>query len=209
MKLSKCLPVGLALALAHSSAMAATMIYTNEAAFNADLGGAPLTLDGFEDIVSNTSPPLDRGDYALSTAFDIDRSTSVISEGTQSLAIQEDTDAYAQFDFYTTQYAFAIDILDALDNGTSGGSLLVTIDGVETAFFTTPVDLANHNQLFLGLISDTGFTSVKVRGDTGGSNDVLRLDRMRYSSVSAVPVPASVWLFGTGLVGLVGVARRR
>ena len=30
-----------------------------------------------------------------------------------------------------------------------------------------------------------------------------------YSAVSAVPVPAAVWLFGSGLMGLVGVARRR
>lgn len=29
-----------------------------------------------------------------------------------------------------------------------------------------------------------------------------------YSDVSAVPVPAAVWLFGTGLLGLFGVARR-
>jgi len=28
-------------------------------------------------------------------------------------------------------------------------------------------------------------------------------------SVSAIPVPAAVWLFGSGLLGLVGVARRR
>jgi hypothetical protein len=27
--------------------------------------------------------------------------------------------------------------------------------------------------------------------------------------VSAVPVPAAAWLFGSGLLGLVGVARRR
>jgi hypothetical protein len=27
--------------------------------------------------------------------------------------------------------------------------------------------------------------------------------------VSAIPVPAAVWLFGSGLIGLVGVARRR
>jgi len=29
------------------------------------------------------------------------------------------------------------------------------------------------------------------------------------ASVSAVPVPAAVWLFGSGLLGLVGIARRR
>ncbi|MCW8933167.1 MAG: VPLPA-CTERM sorting domain-containing protein [Gammaproteobacteria bacterium] len=28
-------------------------------------------------------------------------------------------------------------------------------------------------------------------------------------SISAVPVPAAVWLFGSGLIGLVGVSRRR
>ena len=27
--------------------------------------------------------------------------------------------------------------------------------------------------------------------------------------ISAVPVPAAVWLFGSGLVGLIGVARRK
>ncbi|MDH5570787.1 MAG: VPLPA-CTERM sorting domain-containing protein [Gammaproteobacteria bacterium] len=30
-----------------------------------------------------------------------------------------------------------------------------------------------------------------------------------FNGVSAVPVPAAVWLFGSGLVGLAGVARRR
>ena len=27
--------------------------------------------------------------------------------------------------------------------------------------------------------------------------------------VSAVPVPAAVWLFGSGLIGLIGIARRK
>jgi hypothetical protein len=32
---------------------------------------------------------------------------------------------------------------------------------------------------------------------------------MAPGAVSAVPVPAAVWLFASGLLGLVGIARRR
>ena len=39
---------------------------------------------------------------------------------------------------------------------------------------------------------------------TGRSFDVYRL-----SHISAVPVPAAVWLFGTALIGLVGFSKRR
>lgn len=30
-----------------------------------------------------------------------------------------------------------------------------------------------------------------------------------WSSTTAVPVPAAVWLFGSGLIGLLGVAKRK
>lgn len=40
------------------------------------------------------------------------------------------------------------------------------------------------------------------------TNDVVAIDDIRYG-VSAVPVPAAVWLFGSGLVGLVGASRRK
>jgi len=33
--------------------------------------------------------------------------------------------------------------------------------------------------------------------------------QLTYAAPSAVPVPAAVWLFGSGLLGLVSVARRR
>lgn len=35
------------------------------------------------------------------------------------------------------------------------------------------------------------------------------MDTLAVTTVSAVPVPAAVWLFGSGLVGLIGIARRR
>ena len=57
-----------------------------------------------------------------------------------------------------------------------------------------------------------------VQGDTtsGGTFDVLLFDTSTMDNrtvavwaVSSVPLPASVWLFGSGLIGLVGMARRK
>jgi len=30
-----------------------------------------------------------------------------------------------------------------------------------------------------------------------------------FTSVTLIPLPAAVWLFGSGLLGLIGIARRR
>jgi hypothetical protein len=49
---------------------------------------------------------------------------------------------------------------------------------------------------------------------SGSSPQVLTFDstlRFQVNSVvtSAVPVPATVWLFGTGILGLIGFSKRR
>ncbi|MDH3948810.1 MAG: hypothetical protein OEU74_07600, partial [Gammaproteobacteria bacterium] len=46
---------------------------------------------------------------------------------------------------------------------------------------------------------------VDVLADAIGTTDVMRLSVV----ASAVPVPPAVWLFGSGLLGLIGIARRR
>lgn len=45
--------------------------------------------------------------------------------------------------------------------------------------------------------------------DSVGLIDVMPTGVGAAVTVSAVPVPAAVWLFGSGLVGLIGMARRR
>ena len=52
------------------------------------------------------------------------------------------------------------------------------------------------------------------RFDSWGSlsdetSDFIGTFLVRGDSLNAVPVPAAVWLFGSGLIGLVGVARRK
>ena len=58
------------------------------------------------------------------------------------------------------------------------------------------------------MVGDTlsfGFGAVSTNNLPSG----VFYDNLVFAEVSQVPVPAAVWLFGSGLIGLVGVARRR
>jgi hypothetical protein len=46
-------------------------------------------------------------------------------------------------------------------------------------------------------------------GARGSGNVDLKYVRFENAIASAVPVPAAVWLFGSGLIGLIGIARRK
>ena len=72
-------------------------------------------------------------------------------------------------------------------------------------------DLVNTGQATIAVTGNTYvldyFAKVPV-GDAsgfGGAGYTLHLE----GSVVPIPIPAAVWLFGSGLLGLVGVARRR
>ena len=75
--------------------------------------------------------------------------------------------------------------------------------------------------VFTGLSNYT-FTAVKTTvplstlitvGDSvlpgGGWSPAIDLYEPGTVNISAVPVPAAVWLFGSGLLGLVGISRRK
>lgn len=53
------------------------------------------------------------------------------------------------------------------------------------------------------------FTDVPLDGYTGIFDPANQLVQINNVSVSVVPIPAAVWLFGSGLLGLIGVARRK
>jgi len=55
-----------------------------------------------------------------------------------------------------------------------------------------------------GTVSGNGLEATAARWSFSGESPI------NYSmTIATVPVPAAVWLFGSGLIGLVGVARRK
>lgn len=72
------------------------------------------------------------------------------------------------------------------------------------------LSLGGANGQFGGDVVYTGgtlmgnLTGGRIEGTFTGSSLVAKL-----GSVAVVPVPAAAWLFGSGLIGLIGIARRK
>ena len=76
-----------------------------------------------------------------------------------------------------------------------------------TTFNTTGTTLSTLFPLVTDGISGSPMTTAPFPGFN--ANFDFTSITATTAAVSAVPVPAAVWLFGSGLMGLVGVARRR
>ncbi|MHB8472653.1 MAG: VPLPA-CTERM sorting domain-containing protein [Gammaproteobacteria bacterium] len=62
---------------------------------------------------------------------------------------------------------------------------------------------------FFGVVNAGGISKIRMWNSqmTGGGSGI-EVDHLQYGA-SAVPLPAAAWLFGSGLLGLTGMARRK
>jgi len=80
----------------------------------------------------------------------------------------------------------------------------------DTLAFSGSIGVAN-NDLFIGDLVLSGFPT---QGPFHGSIDEVRVYNRALSDaeiyqLATIPIPPALWLFGSGLLGLVGVARRK
>jgi hypothetical protein len=113
---------------------------------------------------------------------------------------------------------------DAPGGQTGGGNNLGTFEQSADPYGTADVDLSvvqdgaevsDWTRMAVSAVAPAGTQSVEaflLHIQVGCTVDLACQGGSIFwddVSVSAVPVPAAVWLFGSGLLGLVGVARRR
>jgi hypothetical protein len=84
---------------------------------------------------------------------------------------------------------------------TSESILDTTASGTDWATLTLSLEIDNS---MVGEVLQFGFSSTATYYTPSG----VLYDNINFSSTPAVPVPGAIWLMMSGLIGLVGVARR-
>lgn len=215
MKFYKLAAAAVAVLVSSTASAALVTPYTDRTLFQA-AAGATVTED-FNSVAVGTSfigTPLDLGGFTLErTISDFGPlPTGIIDDGTGAFNVNGTNFASVQtatfigdlvLNFDAPIFAFGLDLkgFNDLVLRTS-----IWLDGEAYPGLTT--EPADSPFRFLGFTSDTSFTSITFLANEG-DGDAFGIDNIEYSTVSAVPVPAAAWLFGSAILGMFGFSRRK
>jgi hypothetical protein len=215
------LVVFLGLALSTAGSQAATTSYTDRTTWETAVGGSGWVTETFtvgsdQQLVTNgilnNVGGIINVKYTTTDESTDESSDFISTDGTlhlawdNSAAIPDGETLTLELTFDNPITAFGADV-KTLDLGPLS-NLKLQVNGIGP-LYDLPTGAANFVGFF-GLISDTAFTSLSFIDDgSAGTTQSRRFALDNASTVSAVPVPAAVWLMGSGLVGLFGIARRK
>ena len=197
--------------------MAATVFYSDEAEFIAASGGVA----GYESFESFTATNDFVSNAIVATDFTITTNPEAnlgihqnpflelhATDGTKFAGwAARPTDNDVTFTFTEPTKAFGVMTTDALDGGIATAEFILSTNGGDSMVVASG-SLTTGLEIFVGLIADTPFTEVTLTvTDMPSGGDGIGFDEVRFGTV--VPLPAAVWLFGSGVIGLIGLARRK
>lgn len=192
---------------------AAPVFYTDEAAFTAAASGASIALS-MESFENSSNGGLNgfsginiSGFYVLYCNPGNVYNPGPCPSTDANKSVEWEREITITFD--NPINAFGIDIINI---GTSGPITLTLTSDNGSQILYSGYEGINGNVIFSGLIdTDAQFSSITFRNFVYGTevldgNDIVWADRMH---TGVIPLPPAVWLFGSGLIGLIGIARRK
>lgn len=173
---------------------------------------------GFEEpiVISVSSDPLDHWERRYGTELtgwttpggvvQFDSLYSPVTDGNQAVQLERPNasinQSFATVAGQTYQVSFD---LSAFGVGYGYVSTLgVSIGPVTQAFSGSYLSYAHHAIEFS---ADAATTTLEFK-NIGADGTYPHIDSVSVSGVAPVPVPATFWLFGSGLIGLLGILRR-
>jgi hypothetical protein len=196
-----------------TSIHAVGIFYTDEAAFNNVTSGMSLSLEGFETLFTTAStvnfPELS---ITANNVSDLESQIGEVdtshpaTEGVRILQYSTLTQAGSiTLNFSMPINAFSVDIIDPLDGAGIDAFLSLSNSNGDSQVLLTGSQ-PNNNIYFAGITDSTQeFNSVTIFS-TKVPGDAISLDRLQFNTV---PLPPALWLFGSGLLGLIGMTKRK
>jgi predicted extracellular nuclease len=155
----------------------------------------------------------------LSTYRSIDLSGFNISANSYFVVCSDSNQvANCDYSFTTTNGWFQNGAPDAvalyestslLDSLSYEGSLTPFTEGDFMTINDSNSDILSLARITDGIDSNNNALDFQLGCITPGSANIAGVGDCSVPSVSAVPLPAAAWLFGSGLIGLIGLARRK
>ena len=185
---------------------------------------APMSLKAYTELgaIENTTDQVQLRNQAYFIA-----EFEILEAGTQSISLGWDGELYATGDAFS-QYSLKVGFnrftgtyqYNFFDNTVFAGTDQVFVDESHTLDFFIPesdIGRTYNLQIYLTTFAELEFGGGTTSGAyadfydsvnvTNWSGGLSSLDGLTPASL--VPVPPAVWLFSSGLLGLVGVARRK
>ena len=143
-------------------------------------------------------------------------------EGTVSLKIFGDAGVFQDFSavegdsFEGGVWAINPQNADQLSGGQIGLAALIFLDAggnvisdVVSNILDSASTIDEWTELTLSGVAPAGTATARFQVfTTGGGGGAPRFDAAYFDNVAAVPVPAAVWLMGSGLLGLMGMRKK-
>lgn len=174
-------------------------------------GPSRVSLDGYSISLINGSNASSYRNIDLS-GFNIDASGYFVTCGDSSLVANCDYSFTSSSGWFQNGGPDAVALYQdttLIDSFAYEGELQPFTEGNISTLSDSNSEMGSLARLFDGMDSDNNAVDFQLGCSTPGTANIAGSGDCSTSAVSPVPLPAAAWLFGSGLIGLVGMARRR